>query len=189
MKSEESFLRVKAKLEVMRYYDSLASAYDELYGKEQDVKYQNVLKAIHNLRGRVIDLGCGTGSFLSIIARLPATECIGVDISYGMLRVALKKLHDFPNVNLLLADAERLPLRNEVFDFVISITVIQDTYSGHDLMKEGIRVLRKGGRAIITVLARALSKAGLSELLKDRRIMLVKSWRAGKDVAYLILKR
>ena len=54
-----SFKRIKGFFFCM--YRSLAKGYDELYGKEQEKK---LVLIAHLLKGRILDIGAGTGDFL-----------------------------------------------------------------------------------------------------------------------------
>ena len=56
-----------------------------------------------------------------------------------------------PNVGFLRADAQRLPLRDETVDAVISIAVLQLIPDPAAALSEMGRVLRKGGRLAIMV--------------------------------------
>jgi len=64
----------------MNFYSITASSYEELYGTEQQLKYDLVLKALGvESLGRVVDIGCGTGAFLRRISS-ESTFLVGVDL-------------------------------------------------------------------------------------------------------------
>ncbi len=63
---------------------------------------------------RVLELGCGTGELL---AALQPAQGVGVDLSAGMLRAAQQK---FPQLRLVQADAEDLPLAEQFDSIVLS---------------------------------------------------------------------
>lgn len=108
-------MTARALLEIAEYYDKLAGVYDELYGQEQVVKY---LKALAYIKGeRVLDVGCGTGLGASVLS---PRYVLCVDISLGMLRRA----RDI-GVDVLAADAYRLPIRPRSFDAALAITVFE----------------------------------------------------------------
>ncbi len=135
-------------IEEIRHHDSVAWEYDKLYydpitfkllGREVSRDLRQRL-GLEN-RAQVLDLGSGTGS-----TALPLNEYFEVhalDISKRML-LRLKQKAD---LSLILASAEDLPFRSEVFDAV----VISKTL--HHLpppllpmvMTEANRVLRKKG--------------------------------------------
>ena len=71
-----------------------------------------------------LDLGCGTG-FSSEILIEKGYRVIGVDILADMLlkvREKKKKYQDLQGIELILADINYLPFRNEKIDFIISIS-------------------------------------------------------------------
>ncbi len=64
-------------------------------------------------RGRVLDLGCGTGFVSRFLPE--GCEAFGVDISHGMVEAYIK---DFRYA--VVGDAESLPFRDRSFDYVLS---------------------------------------------------------------------
>ena len=56
------------KRDVMRYYDTIASAYTELHGKEQQLKYHAALQHLPETNKAILDLGCGPGLLFSFIS-------------------------------------------------------------------------------------------------------------------------
>ncbi len=103
--------------EIAEYYDKLAGVYDELYGQEQIVKY---LKALAYVKGdRVLDVGCGTGLGASV---LRPRYVVCVDVSLGMLRRAASR---GALIDVVAADAYKLPLRPRGFDAALAITVFE----------------------------------------------------------------
>lgn len=71
----------------------------------------------------VLDLGCGTGFSSEMLAEY-GFRVIGVDILHDMLSKADKKrrMLGIPNLELILADINYLPIRNHSIHFIISIS-------------------------------------------------------------------
>jgi arsenite methyltransferase len=75
---------------------------------------------------------------------------LGVDISEPMLARAVHA-EAGPQIGFLRADAQRLPLRDETVDAVVSIAVLQLVPDPAAALAEMARVLRPGGRLAVMV--------------------------------------
>jgi SAM-dependent methyltransferase len=94
---------------------------------------------------RILDVGCGTGANLELLARYGDAE--GVDISPEAL--------DFCRARGLekvrLGAAETLPYEDGSFDLVTALDVVEHLDDDVGGLKEMRRVLRPGGRALLFV--------------------------------------
>jgi ubiquinone/menaquinone biosynthesis C-methylase UbiE len=98
------------------------------------------------LEGRsVLDVGCGFGGFQVAASEAGAT-CAGVEIVEARLRMAVERitLHG-QQPRVLIADAFKLPFRDESFDVVVSSEVLEHVKSRDAFIGELSRVLRRGG--------------------------------------------
>jgi arsenite methyltransferase len=111
--------------------------------------------------GIALDVGCGPGSVTASLARAAGPDglALGVDISEPMLARAVRA-EAGPQIGFLRADAQRLPLRDETVDAVISVAVLQLIPDPAAALAEMARVLRPGGRLAVMV-----PTAGLAALL------------------------
>ncbi|MEZ5175127.1 MAG: class I SAM-dependent methyltransferase [Acidimicrobiia bacterium] len=100
-------------------------------------------------RGRVLDLGAGTGAANEVLA---PRETVALDPAPEMLR--LNEAHD-----RILAVGEHLPFRDETFDAVFSAYVFRNLDSVDATMREIARVLRPRGMAGIVDLGRPVGRA------------------------------
>jgi arsenite methyltransferase len=102
--------------------------------------------------GTALDVGCGPGSVTAALGRATGHDglAVGVDISEPMLARAVSA-HAGPHVGFLRADAQRLPLRDETVDAVVSVAVLQLIPDPAAALKEMGRVLRPGGRLAVMV--------------------------------------
>jgi ubiquinone/menaquinone biosynthesis C-methylase UbiE len=98
-------------------------------------------KLVKGARGRILDIGCGTGRNLPLYAQ--GAEVVGADIRVELLLAARKRAPDRP---LLLASAEALPFRDHVFDTVVSGLVFCSVPDALIGLREAHRVLRPDGR-------------------------------------------
>lgn len=88
--------------------------------------------------GTCLEIGCGTGVHAAGVRALGWSP-VGVDLSAGMLRHARGRL---PTA---LADAERLPIRDNSVPAVIAMMVHTDMPEYPKVLREVARVLRPGG--------------------------------------------
>jgi arsenite methyltransferase len=102
--------------------------------------------------GIALDVGCGTGSVTASLARAAGPDglALGVDISEPMLARAVRA-EAGPQIGFLRADAQRLPLRGQTVDAVISVAVLQLLPDPAAALAEMVRVLRLGGRLAVMV--------------------------------------
>jgi SAM-dependent methyltransferase len=99
---------------------------------------------------RVLDVGCGAGSWHPRITTAGAVV-VGVDLMAGMLREArAADLAIDPRPALVQADAQALPFAAASFDRVLCAGVLYHVPDGARALLEIRRVLRAGGRAIIS---------------------------------------
>jgi len=100
--------------------------------------------------GVALDVGCGPGSVTASLARAAGPDglALGVDISEPMLARAVSA-DAGPQIGFLRADAQRLPLRDETVDAVVSVAVLQLIPDPVAALAEMARVLRPGGRLAV----------------------------------------
>lgn len=97
---------------------------------------------------RVLDCGCGTGYYLSFVKGILDIDfdLAGIDIS----RTALQKAANLSlnKTYLGMSDAELLPFKDESFDVVLSLAIIEHVLSPENVLKECFRVLKRGGKLV-----------------------------------------
>lgn len=109
-------------------------------------------------RDRVLDLGCGPGSFLSVLAEAkPGVRAIGVDIAsrqieYARTEVAAKFLDGRIEFRALGPGFGVPDFPDGAFDVVTCIEVIEHIhpYYAIRMLTEAKRVLKPGGKFLIT---------------------------------------
>jgi ubiquinone/menaquinone biosynthesis C-methylase UbiE len=122
-------------------YDPLSKAAEEKLGAETK------RELLANARGRVLEIGIGTG--LSLPHYPAGVEVVGVEPSEPMLRRARRRAEEIGrDVELLRAPAETLPFADASFDTVVTLAVLCSVDDQARALAEIRRVLRPGGRFI-----------------------------------------
>ena len=93
---------------------------------------------------RILDVGCGTGANLEMLANFGESE--GVDVSDDALEFCKTK-----GLKVHKGLAEELPFEDESFDLVTALDVVEHLDDDIGGLKEMNRVMKKSGRALIFV--------------------------------------
>ena len=98
-------------------------------------------------RGRVLEIGMGTGRNLPFYDRSRLTQLVGVDPALQMHRLAQRRSQKAGiNVELVGLSAERLPLPDDSFDTVVCTYTLCSIPDPVAALHEVRRVLKPGGR-------------------------------------------
>ena len=148
-------------------YDRWAIVYDHDGNPLQGLEEPIVRAAVGDVRGlTVLDLGCGTGRHALWLAAAGATVT-AVDFSDGMLAEARKK----PGANLVRWVAHDLhtplPFADGTFDRVVSGLVLEHLHELDGFFAEARRVLKAGGRAVISAMHPAMFLRGTQARFTD----------------------
>ncbi|MBS3073573.1 methyltransferase domain-containing protein [Candidatus Pacearchaeota archaeon] len=115
------------------------------------VPVKEAVDFIKKCKGNVLDLGCGSGrNFVKIPGKI-----YGVDFSKKQLKYSEESANK-NKMSLILkkARAEKLPFKDNFFDKIICIATIHciDSEKKREkALQEILRVLKKGGEALITI--------------------------------------
>lgn len=96
---------------------------------------------------RVLDLGCGTGVDLQRMAGLGGT-CVGIDRSLAMVRASQETVGG--RAGLVCGDGAALPFGAGAFDACWSRAVLLHTSRPASVVAEISRVVRRGGRVVLS---------------------------------------
>src|SRR5437867_11345440 len=112
----------------------------------------------------ILDYGCGNGDVLAEMRLInPRGRYIGSDVSETALGAARERLPDV--VFHHLRDGGRVPLQDRSVDFIFCSEVIEHVYDTETTFGEFSRLLRPGGRILITTPYHGLLKNLLLVLL------------------------
>jgi SAM-dependent methyltransferase len=94
---------------------------------------------------RILDVGCGTGTMLSHLASFGKAQ--GVDIDEEAVGYCLER----GLTDVRLGEAAKLPFDDGSFDLVTALDVVEHLDDDVGALREMRRVLRPGGRILVTV--------------------------------------
>jgi ubiquinone/menaquinone biosynthesis C-methylase UbiE len=165
------------KLANILYHDWEANRYDAKWSISFDQRctdyardrFANIAGCVDWPYGKALEVGCGTGFFL-LNLKLAGVIDRGyvTDLSPGMVEVAQQNAGSLGfDVEGRVADAERIPYDDGVFDLVVGHAVLHHIPDVEQAFREVLRVLKPGGRFVFAgeptrrgdYIARRLSRA------------------------------
>lgn len=111
----------------------------------------------------ILDVGCGAGGTLSLLQEFG--HVIGIDVFLDALNLCKNRGHRL----LVLADGSHAPFRDESFDCISVLDVLEHIEDDHSALAEVRRLLRPWGKAIVTVPAYPSLWSEHDEALHHRR--------------------
>ncbi len=132
-------------------FDAIAGEYDEALPAHVVEHYRRKRVAFilsHAARGRVLEVGCGTGQLAEDVS-CEGYEVFGIDHSRGMLRQLGRRSRAIPPV---LGDGTALPFGDGVFDLTYCVAVmhhVADEGAVRRTLGEMARVTCKGGQVLV----------------------------------------
>lgn len=148
-------------LEPEQAYARLAPAYPRVPENElMRLEQRALLELLPEAAGRrVLDLGCGSGRFLLLLAERGPARLAGCDLVAGMLRRAAQE-RGRHGAALAQASALALPFRERAFDLVVCGLVLGHVADLSGALREIGRVLSPGGSVVYSDLHPAGVLAG-----------------------------
>ena len=109
------------------------------------VQYKQYIK-----RSTCLDLGCGI-AWSSYFMSKDADSVVGLDIVFDALLKSKLLLSSFKaQSNFVQGDLLTLPLKNNIFDFIYWGLSIQYVKNTRQAIKESYRILKPGGRIVVS---------------------------------------
>ena len=132
------------------YFESVAHKWDEMRRQffGEGVREASIAAADIRSSSIVADVGTGTG-FIAEGALAAGARGIGVDSSDGMLAEAQKRFAE-ERFEARAGDVESLPLSTAEVDVVLANMVLHHAPDPLSAIREMTRVLKPGGRLVIT---------------------------------------
>lgn len=125
-------------------YNKLADHYDESFEGRFTLEFKNMLlEEIKAEPGsRALDVACGNGTLLSMLAGKFGTVGFGADISEKMIENARRR---YPKMIFETAGCEKLPFEDRSFDLVTVCAAYHHFPDVKAFAQEAYRLLKTGG--------------------------------------------
>ncbi len=130
------------------YYSNNYTYYEDIsfgntnWNDISSIIHQDVLKELSKVNS-VIEVGCGSASSLTS-PQMIGKDYTGVDFSDFLINSNRQR---FSNANFIqLTNPLSLPLKDNIFDMVFSMFVIEHCVFPHKFLLEKVRVIKKGGK-------------------------------------------
>jgi ubiquinone/menaquinone biosynthesis C-methylase UbiE len=148
-------------------YDRWAAVYESDANPLPALEAPVVRSAVGDVRGlSVLDLGCGTGRHTLWLTEAGASVT-AVDFSEGMLAEARRKL-GMESVHFIVHDLHQpLPMPSGSYDLVVSGLVLEHLRDLGNFFAEVARVLKPGGRAVVSAMHPAMFLRGSQARFTD----------------------
>jgi phosphatidylethanolamine/phosphatidyl-N-methylethanolamine N-methyltransferase len=164
---------------VRHAYRRWAPVYDFIFGTVTEAGRKHAVKIINRRKGRVLEVGVGTG--LSLPCYGKHLEVTGIDLSPEMLekakgRVERQKLDNVSGLHEM--DAGALAFPDESFDTVVAMYVMTVVPDATKVMRELERVCATGGEVILV--NHFSQEQGIRGFVEPRLVRLANSigWHA-----------
>ena len=167
MSEPESIVEAATELSPRDGYAAWASRYDEEDNPLALIEGPAILEACGDVAGlRVLDVGCGTGRHSLPLIQAGASV-VGLDFSPEMLTVARRRAQSHLDATGSAraefhqhALREPFPFADQSFDLVIMGLVVEHVADLAAVMREAFRVLKYGGRCLVSALHPDRTAAG-----------------------------
>ena len=99
---------------------------------------------------RLLDVGCGSGTFLSRISAINRdTSLFGIDLVPETVRIAKERLGEKAEIRLCDICSEQVPWGDNSFDHVVCVTTFHEFHNPKKALSEMHRIVRPQGCVII----------------------------------------
>ncbi|MDO8619196.1 MAG: methyltransferase domain-containing protein [Candidatus Daviesbacteria bacterium] len=112
-------------------------------------RFKEVLRILEPVSGPVLDVGCHSGTFTKqLLTKLKTNNIYGIDISSSAINLAQKRL---PQGHFQVASVEKLPFKDDFFEAVFCLEVLEHIDDPITALQEVKRVLTKEGKCYILI--------------------------------------
>lgn len=155
--------RVKATIRDL--YDSSKHCYLGLYRDEQISKYRTIIDSVkHHRFNAMLDAGCGPGFYIEAVSGVTDLY-VGLDICRGMVDLARDSCKHLGNVEFVVGDVDHPPFRDDVFDIVIAVTLLQNQPNPLLTLHRLTKLVKDNGILAVTFLKKVFTLRDVSDAI------------------------
>ncbi|WP_431704720.1 class I SAM-dependent methyltransferase [Geminocystis sp. CENA526] len=151
--------------------DIEALEYDQMDFTEVNTDFALLASTLASETAKVLDIGTGTARIPIILADLqPKWHIIAVDLAESMLKLAqtnIEKAQKSSQITLSLLDGKKMSYGDNIFDLVMSNSLVHHIPNPMDLFREIDRVVKPNGSILIRDLLRPSSENDVEEIVKQ----------------------
>ncbi|MFT4033341.1 MAG: class I SAM-dependent methyltransferase [Siphonobacter sp.] len=112
------------------------------------------IEAAKMVSGNLLEIGCGTGRGVGVLA--PSVEhYTGIDKNEPLMLKLSQEYPDFKFIDMFLPPLQHIP--DNQFDYVVTFQVIEHIEDDDFFIREAYRVLKPGGKLILTTVNKKYS--------------------------------
>ena len=135
------------------WFNKQAPVYDDtntiLYSKYGKISCENIFEFLKDKEyTKLLDIGCGTGYLIDMLAKVHEAEYTGVDLSPEMIKQANNK--KIKNAKFVEGRSDEIPFDDNTFDIITCSQSFHHYPDTDKAMQEAKRVLKPGGLYILS---------------------------------------
>ncbi|KAG2374574.1 hypothetical protein C9374_010593 [Naegleria lovaniensis] len=149
--------------ELKSKWDAFSKIFQQVIEPSTNITAQSLISSlVLNQKKHILDIGCGGGGGSYLIASQMPSDCelTSMDLSSEMIKLTRDRCHlltqapFYRKINFVEGSAEKLPFEDETFDAIFSNYCLHLVPNPDQMLKEIHRVLKKGGKACLSVWGR-----------------------------------
>jgi ubiquinone/menaquinone biosynthesis C-methylase UbiE len=134
-----------------QYFEQVANQWDQMRQSFFSEKVREMAYVAANVQAGKLaaDIGAGTGFIVEGLVQ-KGLRVIAIDQSEAMIEEMKRKYKALDVVDCRIGESENLPIENGTVDYVFSNMYLHHVESPPRAIEEIVRVLKKGGKIVIT---------------------------------------
>ena len=138
-----------------RFNPMILKLYHSMFGApdlNMHLRWRAIRRLVSRLRAPVLDVGCGKGAFVIEAVKVNGGYVVGFDVSRDDIHLAKNVVSKsgIKSVDLLIADARKMPFKDKVFGSEMLLEVLEHIDEDDLVLDEASRVLMNDGHMIVT---------------------------------------